>query len=388
MLLVLAAALGAAAQDNPPNAAYQAELELLWKAHPTLAIGSPAPPFALAGVDGRTHSLNEFKDSRLFVVVFTCNHCPAAQLYEGRIRIVSDYGPRGVALVAIQPNAPFAASARELNYTDVEDTLEGMIVRAGYRHFTFSYLYDGDTQEVVKKYGPKVTPHVFIFDQDRRLRYEGRIDDNMRESLVKTHDARNALEALLDGRPVPVVHTAVFGCGTKWKSQVESKQRKGKEFEAQPVRLEAADAAALKNLRANPTGKVLMVNFWATWCGPCVEEFHDLLTTYLWYRSRDFELVTVSTNGPDEKDAVLKFLMKQHSAVRNLQLASDDIYALQAAFDPTWESGVPFTIVIAPNGKVIYREEGEIHLLSLRRAILANLPDMGFPGNAAYWARQ
>jgi hypothetical protein len=90
--------------------------------------------------------------------------------------------------------------------------------------------------------------------------------------------------------------------------------------------------------------------------------------------------------SPDEKAEVMKFLQNEHSAVRNLLFSSDDTYAMQAAFDPKWDSGVPFTVVIAPGGKIIYREAGEVHLLDLRRAILANLPDMGYVGNAAYWA--
>ena len=359
------------------------------KAHPTLAIGAPAPNFSLRGVDGKTHTLDEYKSAPILAIVFTCNHCPTAQLYEGRIKkLVEDYKPKGVAFVAIQPNAPSAASARELNYTDVEDTLDGMVIRAQYRHFNFPYLYDGDTQEVAEAYGPKATPHVFIFDKERKLQYQGRIDDNQRENLVKTQDTRNALNAMLAGQPIAVPHTPVFGCVTKWKSQTEMKQRETKQFEAKPVELEMATPEVLKKLRANPTGKTLLVNFWATWCGPCVEEFHDLLSTYLWYRSRDFELVTVSTNSPDEKLAVMKFLQNEHSAVRNLLFASDDTYALQAAFDSHWDSGVPFTMVIAPDGKVIYQEAGEVHLLALRRTILANLPDMGYIGNAAYWAKK
>lgn len=387
--LLLALSLTAFGQEPTPDAAYQAQLEKQWAAHPTLALGSQALDFLLPGIDGKQHGLSEYKDSPILAIVFICNHCPAAQMYENRIkRMVEEYGPKGVAFVAIQPNAPSAAGARELNYTDVEDTMDGMIIRAQFRHFNFPYLYDGDTQTVAEKFGPKVTPHMFIFDRERKLRYEGRIDDSMREALVKTHDTRDALDALVAGRPVTVAHTAVFGCSTKWKSQVEGKQREAKEFAALPVTLEAATAEELKKLRTNPTGRILMINFWATWCGPCVSEFHDLLTTYLWYRSRDFELVTVSTDSPDAKAAVMKFLEKEHASVRNLQFASDDVYGLQAAFDPKWESGVPFTLVLAPDGKVIYREEGEVNLLALRRAILAHLPDQGWVGNSAYWAEK
>lgn len=389
VLTLLALSIAVSGQEPKPNAAYQAELEKQWNAHPTLALGLPAPDFLLPGIDGEQHGLSEYQDSPILAVVFTCNHCPAAQMYEKRIiRMVEEYGPQGVTFVAIQPNAPSAVAPRELNYTDVEDTMEGMIIRAQFRHFNFPYLYDGDTQATAEKFGPKATPHMFIFDKERKLRYEGRIDDNMREALVKTHDARNALDALVAGRAVPVAHTPVFGCSTKWKSQVEGKQRETKEFAALPVTLDAATPEVLKKLRTNQTGKILMINFWATWCGPCVAEFHDLLTTYLWYRSRDFELVTVSTDSPDSKAAVMKFLDKEHSAVRNLQFASDDVYALQADFDPKWESGVPFTIVLAPDGKVIYREEGEVHLLALRRAILAHLPDQAWVGNSAYWSEQ
>jgi len=393
-LIVLSlAALGLAQGQGQGNVRpYPEQLEEQYKVHPTLAIGSPAPDFTLPGVDGKNHSLSEYKDSSFLAVVFLSNHCPASQLYEDRVkRMVTEYRPKGVDFVAIQPNSPNAVWPRQLNCTDVEDTLEGMKIRAEYQSFNFPYLYDGETQGVSHKYGPKVTPQIFIFDRERKLRYEGRIDDNQRETSETTQDARAALDALLADRPVAVEHTPVVGCATKWESwkeQLETRRQEIKEWEAQPVTLEMATAADLKKLRANPTGKVLMVNFWATWCGPCVAEMPDLLQTYLWYRSRDFEFVTVSADVPEAKPAVLKLLQKFHSAVRNLQFASDNTYALQAAFDSKWDSGVPFTIVIAPDGKVIYKQEGEINIFALRRAILANLPDGSFLGNAAYWAKK
>ena len=142
----------------------------------------------------------------------------------------------------------------------------------------------------------------------------------------------------------------------------------------------------LKKLRANPAGKLLLVNFWATWCGPCVVEFPDLETTYRMFRMRDLEMVTVATNLPDEKPGVMKFLQKQHATGRNLIFASNDTYAMQAAFDPKWESGVPYTILLAPDGKVLYKQTGDLDVLALRRVILANLDDASYLGHRAYWA--
>ncbi len=355
--------------------------------HPTLALGSPAPDFSLPGIDGKIHKLSDYSASKVLVIVFTCNHCPTAQLYESRIKkLADDYANKGVALVAIEPNNPKAIRLDELGYTDVSDSFDEMKIRAAYRHFNFPYLYDGDTQSVARAYGPKATPHVFIFDEERKLRYEGHVDNNQRQSLATKQDARNAIDALLAGKPVPVDHTRVFGCSTKWISKEASSAEELTKIEAEPVTLELTSAGDLKKLRANPTGKVLLVNFWATWCGPCVHEFPDLETTWRMYRLRDFDMVTVSANMPDEKPGVMKMLEKLHGTGRNLIFGSTDTDAMQAAFDPKWESGVPYTVLLSPDGKILYQEQGAVDILKLRRVILGNLPDPDYIGIRAYWA--
>jgi thiol-disulfide isomerase/thioredoxin len=354
--------------------------------HPILPIGSPAPNFELPGIDDKIHKLADYQ-APILVVMFICNHCPTSQLYEGRMKkLVSDYRDKGVDFVAINPNDPKAATLGELGFTDVNDSLEGMKIRAEYRHFNFPYLYDGETQSVAQAYGAQATPHVFIFDKDRKLQYEGRIDNAQRESLVKIQDARLALDALLAGKPVAVPHTPAFGCSTKWKSKIDNRVAELNRIEAEPVTVEPVTAEELKKLRSNPTNKVLLVNFWATWCGPCISEMPAIQETWRMFRHRDVDLVTISANYPDEKNGVLKILESQHASSRNLQFASDDTYAMQAAFDAHWDAGVPFTMVIAPGGRVIYQEQGEVDIVAMRRAILSNLETETYAGHPAYWA--
>lgn len=355
--------------------------------HPTLKIGATLPGFALKGTDGKIHTPSDYSASSVLVVMFISNHCPTSQLYEGRIKqLVNDYAPKQVAFVAIQPDSPNATAPSEMGYTDVDDSFDGMVVRAAYRKFHFPYLYDGDEQATSNEFGPKATPHVFIFDKDRKLRFEGRIDDSLRESKSKTHETRDAIDALLAGRPVTVEHTPVFGCSTKWNSRMEGVQRELKEWQSKPVVIETVTKDGLKKLRSNPNGKMLMINFWATWCGSCRIEYPELLTTYQWYNDRDFDFISISVDSPENRADVLKFLNKVHSPIRNMQVDSEDVYAIQSAFDPAWKSGIPFTIVLAPDGSSIYRHEGEVDILALRRAILANLSDKGFyAGHAKYW---
>ena len=359
-------------------------------AHPTLAIGAAAPDFALPGVDDKTHKLSDYASAKVLAVVFECNSCPISELYEGRIeKLFKDYKDKGVAVVAINPNNPNSVRLDEESYTDVTDSLDDMKVRVEYRHLDYPYLYDGDKQTVAMKFGPVATPQIFIFDQSRKLQYEGRIDDNMQESLVKSSDARNAIDALLAGQPVSVATTAAFGCSTKWKSKASDVAEETAKIEAEPVSLSMATTDELKKLRTNPTGKLLLVNFWATWCGPCVSEFGDLQDTFRMYRNRDFATVMVSENDPVEKADVLDFLQKQHGSTTNMLFALSDVYAMQASFDPQMGAAVPFTVLIAPNGDILYQEQGDVTILALRRAILANLPDAkDYPGLQAYWAGQ
>ena len=356
---------------------------------PTLAIGSSAPDFCLPGIDGQTHCLKDYAASKVLVVAFTCNHCPTAQLYETRIQqLAGDYRDRGVALVAIEPNNPNAVRLDEMGYTDVGDSFEEMKIRAAYRHFNFPYLYDGDTQKISRAYGPSATPHLFIFDAERKLRYEGRVDNNPREPLVNVKDARNAIDALLANKPVPVAKTPSVGCSTKWMYKEEGRKQELTEIESQPVKIQPASAEDLKTLRKNQTGKLMLVNFWATWCGPCFKELPDLETMYRMYGHRAFDLMTVSINYPDEQPGVLSALQKQHATSRNLLLGSSDIYGLMAAFDSEWNAAVPYTMLIRPDGQVVYKRQGEIDPLELRRLIIANLADDDYIGHQAYWRIQ
>ena len=345
--------------------------------HPTLKLGSPAPDFSLPGIDGKTYSLASFADAKILVVIFTSVHCPTAQAYEGRIkRLVTDYSSKGVAFVAINPNNPDGVRLDEQGYTDLDDTFDSMKLRAADRGFNYPFLDDGPAEVVARQYGPVATPHVFIFDGARKLRFQGRIDDSEREELARNFDTRNALDALLAAREPPVKETMVFGCSIKWAEKAESNRRWRAQVGKEPVAIEAADAAALRELRANRSGKIRVVNVWATWCGPCVSEFDQLIETNLIYRNRDFELVTVAAQFPDEKDKVLKFLQQHHASMRNLVFGETDKYKLMAALDPDWNGALPHTLVLGADGAVLYRQTGELDFLKLRRVLVPALNRM------------
>lgn len=355
--------------------------------HPTLAIGSPAPDFRLPGVDDQEYTLASFAEAKVLAVVFTSNHCPTAQAYEERLkRLVIDYAPRGVAFVAINPNHAPAVRLDEMGYTDLGDSFDEMKIRAAHRGFNFPYLDDGPDERAAQAYGPIATPHVFIFDAPRRLRFQGRLDDSEDPAHIKSHDARAAIDALLAGTEPPVTQTKVFGCSVKWKDKTEGNTQWLAKVAKEPVTLEVGDAATLQSLRANASGKIRMINVWATWCGPCVAEFDDLIEMNLRFRHRDFELITVAAEPPAVKDKVLAFLRKHRASTRNLIFGDPDKYQMIEAVDPAWNGALPYTLILGPKGEVLYRETGTLDLLEARRAIVPALnaitpwPGLSGPG--------
>jgi thiol-disulfide isomerase/thioredoxin len=340
----------------------------------TLEIGASAPDFNLPAIDGKNYRLADFAKADILVIIFTCNHCPTAQAYESRIiKLAEDYKDKGVVIVAISPNDPNAVRLDELGYSDLGDTLEDMKIRAEYKKFNFPYLYDGRTQKVSRLYGPVSTPHVFIFDKARKLRYVGRIDDSENPKNITTHDTRNAIGALLAGKDVPVSKTRTFGCSIKWSDKRDSVKKALEEWAGEDVSLETIDTAGIDKIVANDSDKLLLINIWATWCGPCVTEFDELVTINRIYRRRDFELITISADSPDHKDKVLEFLKEKEASCKNYLFDSENKYALMEAVDKESPGGIPYTILVKPGGEIIYRRIGLIEPLELKRTIVEYL---------------
>jgi len=336
-----------------------------------LAIGDQAPDFDLPGVDDKNHSLADFADSKVLMVVFTCNHCPTAQAYEGRLnQLVTDYSDKGLALVAISPNDPLAVRLDELGYSDLGDTLEDMKVRAKQAGFKFPYLYDGENQKVSLSYGAMATPHVFIFDQARTLRYQGRIDDSESGDAIESTDAQNAIDAILAGKKVSVEKTRVFGCSTKWISKRQSAKEAMKRWAQEPVEISVAGKEDIKTLAANDTDKYRLINVWATWCVPCVKELPELVAINRMYRGRKFELITISTDTQADKEKALKVLTDKQCSSKNLLFDSEKRDDLFDNLDAQSEGGVPYTVLIAPGGEVVHRQHNSIDPAALKRIIV------------------
>jgi peroxiredoxin len=170
-------------------------------------IGDTATDFNLKGTDGKMHSLSEIKDAKGYVIIFTCNHCPFAKMYEDRIiALQKKYLDKGFPVVAINPNDPAISK---------NDSYEKMIVRAEEKEFNFLYLFD-DGQKIFPQYGATKTPHVFLLDDKKTVRYIGAIDDNSRdESKVEETFLENAINALINGEKVTPETTKAIGCSIK-----------------------------------------------------------------------------------------------------------------------------------------------------------------------------
>ena len=342
--------------------------------HPTLPIGSKAPDFKLKGIDDKMYSLASFKNAKVLAIVFTCNHCPTAQAYEERlIQLTKDYASRGVAIVAVMPNDAKSVQLNELGYADLGDSFEEMKLHAQRKHFNFPYLYDGEYETMAKAYGPVATPHIFIFDKERILKYQGRIDDVEKPTgTPKNLNARNAIDALLADKEVAIKTTKVFGCSIKWAEKENLVAKSDSEWATHPVTLDTINETGIRELLKNNSDKLRLINVWATWCGPCVNELPSFVVINRMYRKRDFEFITISADDPQKKDKVLKSLKSLQAANTNYLFNDDDKYKLIEAIDPNWSGALPYTVVVEPGGKIVYAKQGTIDAMEMKTMIVEN----------------
>jgi peroxiredoxin len=356
-----------------------------------LKIGDPAPDFALPGIDGKTHKLADYSDAKLLMIAFISNHCPDSHASEARIKkLVEDVRGRGLALVAINPNNPDGVRLDELGYSKYNDGFDDMKKYATEQGFNFPYLYDGETQAVAKAYGCLATPHVFLFDAERKLRYKGQFDDSRYAdpATVRSPDARNAVEALLAGTPVPIETTKPHGCSTKWMEKKSGIAATSEKWARTPVDVAPIDADGVAALRKNGTKKVRLFNVWATWCGPCVAEFPELVTTAHKFGLRDFELITLSVDDPQQTARVKAFLEKQGAglldrlkpslkaegrATNSYVFTGAKVDDLMKVLDPDWPGGIPHTVLVGTNGEIIWRHNGPVDGGELRAKILEHM---------------
>lgn len=347
--------------------------EMPEKEVPKLVIGDKAPYFRLPNVDGKYVAIDDFKDKDVLVINFTCNHCPTAQAYEERfIDLVDDYEGKSVAFVAISPNSPIGLLPEELGYTDLSDDFEAMQIRYKDMNYNFPYLYDGDVHEYSLAYGPTATPHVFVFDKERALAYSGRLDASEKPGTANAEDLRNAIEKTLSGEALDPdkAITPAFGCSTKWAWKNEYTKKTNEEWKKKPVDIEKISPEGLAELLKNETDELLLINFWATWCGPCIVEYPEFIEIQRMYGNRDFQFVSLSMDNPNQEEKVLKFLKSKYSAVPNYLIDTEDKYAVIDVVGKDWDGSLPITLLIEPGGNIAHKVMGEIKSLELKRAIV------------------
>ena len=356
----------------------------------TIAVGTKAPDFSLKNVDGKMVSLGDFADKEAVVIIFTCNHCPDARAARGRIKqLHADYQDMGVAVITIAGNDGAAVRLDELGWSVYGDTFEEGVIVAKEEEYAFPYLYDGDTQTTTAAYGARATPHAFVLDKERIVRYTGRMDDMKRKpGKPEKSYIHEAVDAVLKGEaPDPAVTRAV-GCSTKWKAKRSMVAERNKAWKAQAVTLAELTTDEAKRLRKNSSGNLRLINFWSTSCAPCIAEFPSLVETYRRYQTRPFDFITISLDPADKKTDVLEFLTKQQatlskhteaSLLEEKRLSNNYLFMeknpdpLAEAIDSQWSGALPHTVLLNGKGEVVFRHEGEIDPVTLRKAIVKEL---------------
>lgn len=355
-----------------------------------LPIGSDLPSFSLPGTDGKKHTEKDYADAKVLCIIFTCNHCPDSVAAAARTeQIHQDYKDKGVAIVAVNANNPDSLRPDELGYSPYGDSFEEMKPFADSYGWTLPYLYDGETQAFTTACGAQSTPHTFVFDADRKLRYTGRMDDAGRsKEPVEKSFIRDAFDALLAGKDIADPVTRSFGCSTKWLFKGNSVAAEQKAWEEKPVTLDDLDEDLAKKLRENKSGNVRVINFWSTTCGPCVVEFPMLVDTYRRFQNRNVDLITISMDPAEDKAKALKFLQSRHAALSNRtkpsvekegRTSNNYIWTgknadkLAEAIFPEWTGALPLTVIISPTGEILWSHGTELDAVKLRTEILKGL---------------
>ena len=318
------------------------------KFNKVLSIGDDAPTFKdLMGIDGKKHSLSDYRDKDVLIISFTCNHCPVAQAYEPRVKaLLAKYADKPVAFIAI--NCSLLPS----------DTLDEMKKRAKEQKLTYDYLHD-PSQDTGRNYGATVTPHMFVLDKKRRVAYMGAFDDSFIESRIEDKYVEDAVAALFAGKEPEVTESRQKGCSIQYERKVGAFHARPADdafalADAKPVELNNLKpgdyAAELKKHRGN----VVLVDFWATWCLACRKGFPETVELHKSLSQKGLRVVSISLDEPDAdtRAKALSFLTKQKATFPNYISSVGSDEEAMAAFKIS-DGALPHYKIYSRDGKLV-----------------------------------
>ncbi|HEX4946717.1 MAG TPA: redoxin domain-containing protein [Blastocatellia bacterium] len=331
-------------------------------AQPTkVPVGQPAPDFTLKDTSGKAHSLKAYRGQTV-VIGFVGTKCPIANAYITRMNgIAADYKAKNVVFLGINSN--------------VNEPLKLVKEHAAKAKYGFAILKD-DGNVVADSYGASVTPEMYIIDAEGVLRYHGRVDNASDERRVERHDLRVALDELLAGHSISKADLKAFGCVIKRAGVSETKVLHKPATKPAPTESPIAllKPADFNKLKTDSQGKVLLINFWATWCAPCVAEFPEFVMIDKNYRAKGVRTISISTDEKsDMESAVLPFLKKQKAEFESFISDSDDPQELIDVVDKNWSGALPATFVFDKSGKLVFTKYGIIDREELLKVLEAAL---------------
>ncbi len=312
-----------------------------------LSLGQAAPDFSLKDISGKIHSLQAYR-GKFVVVGFVGVKCVIANAYISRMNAIADeYKSRDVVMLGINSN--FTEPVKFIK-SDIKKNKIG-----------FTVLKD-ENNVIANNYGAFVTPEVYVIDKEGTLRYHGRVDNASDAKRVERHDLRVALDEMLSGKPVSKPELKAFGCEIKRIGNAPA-------FVSAPVKnsiqtdtsVTLLKPAEFKKIKDEAKDKVLVINFWATWCAPCVAEFPEFVKLDAEYRSKGVKIIAISTDEKsDLNGAVISFLKKQKAEFPSYLSDADDPQELIDVVDKNWSGALPATFVFDKAGKIILAKYGII----------------------------
>ncbi|MFN7929160.1 MAG: redoxin domain-containing protein [Blastocatellia bacterium] len=313
-----------------------------------LSVGQAAPDFSLKDTTGKTHSLKTYR-GQMVVIGFVGVKCSISNAYIARMNgIAQDYQAKNIVFLGINSNA--------------NEPLNELKAHAAKAKYSFAILKDV-RNVVADQFGATVTPEMFIVDAEGMLRYHGRVDSASNLARVERHDLRVTLDELLAGKAPSQPELKAFGCQIKRVpgsnlAAAPATVAKSTNIESLVTLLKPAE---FNKLKTDSQGKVLLINFWATWCAPCVAEFPEFVKIDKTYRSKGVRTVAISTDEKsDIESAVVPFLKKQNVAFESFLSDADDPQLLIDVVDKNWSGALPATFVFDKQGKLVFTKYGII----------------------------